>query len=357
MSNVIYAFNQNGKSKNVCDSIDTFLMKKASKSPLTATAYKKDIEDFFHHMTELKTGKPKKLDELELSDLIFEKEEIEKYQIHLAKKYIGATVDRKIYALKSLYNTLEDYNYPVRGQWFKLENLASDESKSWGIPEHDIVQKMIELARYHPNGHEKSLLLELASVTSFRLNSLVTMTWDSFSQRDGVWTVTVIGKRGKRSTKSINDELYQKFLKLKEEQETLKSFGKIDEFDNKVFHFTTRTADRVIERLRKELGIDPNQQIVFHSLKKYGIHEVKKITNGDMKAVQQQADHSDPSTTIRSYFTNEKDYSKLPSLHIGKKPDFTKLESLSKEEMLSIIAGKRDLQIALLNELNKGGQS
>jgi site-specific recombinase XerD len=160
--------NKNG-TKNVAEAIHTFLERKAQNSKNTADTYRRAIKHFFMDMRE------KELSDLTEADLVFTPQEIETYQVKLRKTLKTASVNTKLYALKSLYEKLQAYKFDVDAAWFDVEFYDIHDDKPSDPMEHNEVVEAIRLVLKTRQGKQKALLLRLAYATAFRKESLLEM--------------------------------------------------------------------------------------------------------------------------------------------------------------------------------------
>ena len=82
---------------------------------------------------------------------------------------------------------------------------------------HDEVIAMIQILKNDPNkGEEKSLLWELAEVTSFRKSSLLNLKWSSiiYNPQQDLYIISTYLKK-KKDKKPITPDLYERLLKNK----------------------------------------------------------------------------------------------------------------------------------------------
>lgn len=332
--------------RSIYSFIVNFLNKKEINSENTSSDYENDIRQFFWMV------KHRHIEMLTEHDLIITNEDVENYQVMLATNknkdinkgnpYAPKSIARKISSVKALYGKLEASNYPVKEAWFNVEKIKG-ESESYGVLTWEQVQEMMKLAEEEIKGDIKSALLETAVITCFRQTSLLNLTWNNIEKIDGVWVLCAeddaIGKGKKASKKPINDDLYEKLMKIKEK------YG-----ERKIFPLQKRTVTVMMQRYRKALGLDDD--IVFHSLKKCGINEAYELTGGDIMAVAEQGDHNSFGTTLKYYMQKKKKFSDMVGLKIGQEIDLTKLQNLSKEELIDIISkASRSTQLELISKI------
>lgn len=311
----------------------------------TAADYERDIKKFFKLMLR------KELNELTIPDLFVMRKDVEEFQTFLGNQGLkSATINRNVNSMRSLYKFFEESGMKYRfrdadNEWvyiksspWNVDPVVLNDSESYGMYNHDEVVAMIELAKELPNGEEKSAAIELASVTSFRIEAIVTLKYSQFRKEGDTWVAKTIDKK-KIHEKSIRTDLYERLLAMKKEG------------DDKIFHMSTKTLERTIETLKTKLGLE-DRNLSFHSLKKYGIGEVYMITDGDRLATASQGNHSSFETAEKYYLMFSKNYATMPSLLIGQKVDTAPLEELSKEELLELItSSSRAIQFELLNKM------
>lgn len=332
--------------RNVYSFITNFLNKKEINSTNTSSDYENDIRQFFWMV------KHRHIEMLTEQDLILTNEDVENYQVMLAtnkndeinkgKPYAPKSIARKISSVKALYHKLEASNYPVKEAWFNVDKIKG-ESESYGVLTWEEVQEMMKIAENEVKGDIKSALLETAVVTCFRQTSLLNLTWNNIEKIDGVWVLCAeddaIGKGKKSSKKPINDDLYAKLMNIKEK------YG-----EKRIFPLQKKTVTLMMQRYRKALGLDDD--IVFHSLKKCGINEAYELTGGDIMAVAEQGDHDSFGTTMKYYMKKKKKFSDMVGLKIGQKIDLTKLDNLSKDELVKVIElCSRSTQLEIINKI------
>lgn len=323
----------NNENKNVFETIHTFLLRKGQNSENTKGTYERAIRDFF------RTMRGKELEDLTISDIIFEKSQIESYQVKLKEHYKGSTVNGAMTAIKQCYEKLEDNNFPVQSSWFKLERYDEHDSESYDTLTHEEVLAVIDLVSKTRKGSEKALLVRLAYATAFRKESILTMTWNQIVNIDGQWYAKVMGKGNKWSHKKLTDDLYETLMSFKEE------VGR----DN-IFQLTNKTIRKMMDKIRESFDFG-DRKIVFHSIKKASMNEVNIITGGDLKAIQAHGDHEDVSTSLNSYIANKK-IEDLVAVDINTSVPVEAFDSLSQEELVNILKSMdRNTQIRILRKM------
>ena len=319
-------------SNIVFQKITKFLNRRSVDSENTKEAYESDLRQFFRltRGKELEHLSPKDLQDFTLSD-------IEDYQTYLNKTldFKGKTVNRKISAIRKMFEKLKIDKLDVDLDAFEVDKLSEHDSETYAYVNWEEASNMMSYANdIHAKGYKHNefrhkwsiiaVLIETAVVTSFRLDSLITLTKDNFSFRNGVNVITVIGKGKKKDEKAIKESLFNKIMELQ------KQHG-----DEKIFPISDSTALRCIKSLAQETGLTGN--VTVHSLKKCGISAVYEITGGDILAVAKQGAHSSFATSQGYCNALGDDISKSPNLLIGEKLDLSLLENATKEELLRAI--------------------
>jgi integrase len=320
MENQATAPVQRLNTRSVHNDIETFLRDKAINSENTAKAYAADIRDFFLYM------RGKEFGQLTTDDLRFEHGDILDYRLHLIEQEYGvSSVNRKMSAIKQVMDHLsryERYSF-LRVETFTVDKLKG-EGESYGDFTFDEVLTMVELVKKQDKGMEKSILIDFAARTSFRLDSILEITWKAFEVKEDKVLVTVIGKGKKRDVKPIPLSLYDNLLSL------------VRHGSDKVFTLTKKTAQKAIRTLVKEMGLDQNRNLVFHSLKKVGPNWIMDTT-GDIKKAAIQGAHKSIDTTYKHYINKNVNFDDMAGLNMGKEIDLSVLEGLTAEQLMLII--------------------
>jgi integrase len=332
LGNVVQ-YNNKKEAKNPYAVIRTFLLRKGQNSENTRKTYERHIRDFF------KTMRNKDIENLVEEDLIFEKSQIESYQVTLREHYKGTTVNNTITALKECYEKLEDSGFEVKASWFSLERYDEHDKERYDTLTHDEVCKIIQLVSKTRKGLEKALLVRMAYATAFRKDTLLSMRWNQIINKDGIWYAKVLGKGNKWSHKKLSDDLYNALMEHKKNTD-----------GEKIFELTKKTVDRMMAYIRDNMDFG-DRKIVFHSFKKASLNEVNILTNGDLKAIQAQGDHADIKTSLNEYIESKK-LEDLVVIDVNYRMPLEKFDELSKEELVDLIkSADRNTQIKLLQKL------
>ncbi|MGG1664509.1 tyrosine-type recombinase/integrase [Brevibacillus sp. NRS-1366] len=317
---------------NVYNAILAFLDDVGSSSDKTKISYKYDIEQFFFYIR-----KGKQINQLTPDDIHVTRPQVIDFRNHLQRlkqtdgetpKYSNTSINRKIAVLKSLYSELPSYEYDVDPVAFNVRPLP-ERVNSIGFLTWEEVNEMGERVKAHKKGMEKSLLIRLAAQTSIRKDAILHVTWNNFKMIDGVPVLSVYDKGNVLDEKAIPEQLYNEILTLKSEETSN---------EDRVFTIESlRTLDGAIIKLCKEMGIPKERNISFHSLKKAGVAQAYIESNYDIKVAQQQANHADPSVTMKTYLPMVKNYSEMASYTMGQGIDLSRLENMTKEEIIALI--------------------
>lgn len=329
-SNIIQ-YNSNN-DKNVWGCISTYLDRKEQNSINTRRSYEHTYRAFF------KTMRNKELEDLVESDLIFTKPQIERYQVDLRKTLKASSVNNKISALKKCYMKLKDYGFNVESSWFELERYPEYDKSPYDPMTHEEVVKSIALVSNTRKGYEKGLMIRVAYATAFRKESILNLTFDDIVNIDSQWFIKCLGKGKKWDYKKLSSDLYDELIMHKSNVNR-----------SKIFTLTDKTVQKMLDYIKENIDFG-DRYITFHSLKKSSIEEVATITDGDIKAMQAQGNHSSTLTLMDNY-ASKKRREDLVVVDINYHVPVEKFDDLTKEELLNIIKNSdRSTQMKLLHE-------
>ncbi|TPG68691.1 hypothetical protein EEL31_09240 [Brevibacillus laterosporus] len=310
----------------------SILKERRGASKNTATSYQQHIEQFFGYT------RRKKLNELNSEDLIITRQEVVEYRDYLSnlkdengeKRYTKSSLNVKIYAMKSLYDFLKKYDYQVDSSVFKIITLTENDSKPNGFLTWNEMQQIIVKVKNQRNGWEKSLILKLAAQTAIRKNALFNLRrTEILLINNEVPVIKTYDKKGKLVNKPIPISIYKELM------EFIKAHGE----KKRVFTIKSQaTLNNAIAKACEELQISKDRKITFHSFKKGSVDTTQK-TYKDVKITQQHAGHANPSTTLNIYTDSIHDYKMMPSFLLGQEIDLSKLEEMTKEEIINVIQG------------------
>lgn len=320
--------------KNVWGNIKTFLDRIGQNSENTKKTYERAIRNFF------KTMRNKNIEDLTEKDLIFSKQQIERYQVSLREQFKSTTVNNRISALKKCYSKLEEYGFSVKESWFNLDRYSEHDKESYDSMTHDEIVKAIDILSKTRKGFEKGLMVRVAYATAFRRAAISNLEWTDIINRDGQWFLKALDKGNKWDYKKISDDLYSELMKQKD------LVG-----GDKIFKLANKTINGMMNHIRDNIDFG-DRVITFHSFKKSSINEVALLTNNDLKAMQRQGNHSSITTTLNDYM-DDKSLDDLVIVDINYEIPIHKLNNLSKDELIDIInRTDRNTQINLLRTAN-----
>ncbi|TVY09939.1 tyrosine-type recombinase/integrase [Paenibacillus cremeus] len=314
----------------------------------TKIGYKHDIELFFSFLG-------KNLLSLSFDDLQIEHKTVVHYRNFLIndKKYSSSSVNRKIASLQSLYAFFKrnkyDTKYGIDTEVFQIDKL-NNKSKSYGDLSPEEVDAMIVAVQKQVKGLEKSLLIRMATRTSYREDTLLNLSWDDLQvdhEQNCCFVNTVEEKTDKEMSQPITLDLYNDLKQIK----SLTYYQRYS--DNKIFHLSKRTIWEMMNTLKEELGIHPKRNIVFHSFRNFAPNFIID-TQGDFKAAQMQTGHSDINTLWKSYVNKKRDVSKMAGILLDEEIDNDAFDELTFDEMKMLLNGTRNgMRTQLLREAMK----
>jgi integrase len=293
----------------------------------TRVSYEKNIYEFF------KLVLNKEIEYLTDDDL----QSIKKRDVIAYRKVLqengnsNSTVNQKMASVKSCFKFLNG-EHGINPAIFELKRL-DENTKHYGILNQTEAELFAEAAlEEREKPFLKKMLILTAIRTSFRIDELLNLKWGSFEEVDGVYKVSVIGKRGKLVTNAISAKLYNQLLELKEiNKETVWNGD-----PELVFQIRELAITKMMDRLRKKLGIDENRNVVFHSFRKVAINWELDAT-GDVRKAAQQGNHSNIETTYKNYIDHTRDYTQSAGVRMDEELDLVFLDNLSLDDFKEFI--------------------
>lgn len=321
--------------------IDNFLNDKKARSENTYVNYKIDIEQFFEFLFKRHYSflTVQDVENITSDDLVA-------YRVALKSEgKVNSTLNRKIASVRKLFGYLESTYPKIRKAIFNVvEKMKENDSSAYGVLTWNEGTDMVELAKSYKDGEKLSLLIEMAITTCYRLGVLLELTLDQIhiENKNGQdYHVIKMIDKGEKHDKPISPKMYKRLEALATSK------------NEPIFPFSVHTVGRRFQELVKEMKLDERRNIKFHSLKKCGINFVFDST-GDIMLAQQQGNHKNANTTMKSYLEHKTDYSKMPSYNIDMEVDLKPLEQLTKEELLELITNSTTgTQLELLRKLKE----
>ena len=312
---------------SVYEDILTYLGELRMHSEKTAINYETHIRQFF------KVMKNKEIEYLTTEDLKIKRNDVLKYRQILQDQegYKNNTINQKLAAVKSLYDNLKANDYEVNPSVFKVKKLKEnvDSYGHLSQTEADRISYWV-LENESTKPYLKHCLIQFATRTSFRLDEILRIEWDDFKLKDGYCEVTCIGKGQKERTTSFSMTLYNKLMKLKEENKKYKN----SESTNKVFVVSKDAINDMMKRIREGMGLE-DRNIVFHSFR--GIAIDKLVSEEGLEAAIEYSGHSNYDVMIKHYVNLKKDLSKSPGIRMDEEIDWSFVDGLSLENLKEFI--------------------
>lgn len=303
----------------------------------TRISYEKNIREFFSIVLK------KEIEYLTEDDLkAIKKRDVIAYRTELqGKGNSNSTVNQKMASVKSLMTFLNG-EYDVNPAKYNLKRL-DEITQSYGVLNQTEAELFAETAYIteQRKNYMKKMMILFAIRTSFRLDEILNVRWNNFEEVDGVYKVSVIGKRGKLVTNAISSKLYNEILKLKEENNKSKWDGDPDI----VFQIKESAVDKMMQRLRLKLDIDPARNVVFHSFRKVAINW-ELSNSGSVKSAAQQGNHSSIDVMYRNYIDKTRDYTQATGVRMEEEIDLSFLDNLTIDDFKEFIRqGNYKLQL------------
>lgn len=321
---------------------------RSSKSEKSATriSYEKNIREFFKIVLD-----GKEIEHLTEPDLKLKKRDVINYRKHLQEKgNSNSTVNQKMASVKSLFTFLNG-EHDINTAIFDLKRLDENVAH-YGVLNQTEAELFAETAfqieREKP--YMKKMLILTAIRTSFRIDELLNLKWNSFEEVDGVYKVSVLGKKNKVVTNAISQKLYNQLLELKEQNKD----SKWNKNPDLVFQISIDSVNGMMDRLRKHLNIPSERNIVFHSFRKTAI-DWELTNSGDIKKAALQGNHSNIDTTWRNYIDKTRDYTDATGVRMEQELDIEPtLEQADDEDFKEFIRqGGYKLQMEFQKFMNK----
>lgn len=293
----------------------------------TAKNYKSDIELF--------------------SNVVFEKEityltidELESLKTLHANKFFkhmkdasasNSTMKRRFNAVRSFLKELKK-NFPSINVEAMNKKLESDDldRKSWGNLNWNETQLCWNYAEeQNIEGKQMSMLIKLASITSIRLEALLTLTWEDHffvtnEYNKDINYIDVVDKK-KRHKKSISEEFYSEL------REKLNHKGRL--FPS----LHAQKARNYLKDIFNALNFDERRNLSFHSLKKTGVNRVI-VKYGDLLKAKEQGNHSSFNTTDKYYLEISENLSDMASYTLDQEVDLkAEISHLDKDQLVDAI--------------------
>lgn len=326
-----------GTAKNYKTDLNLFFKQVYGKSPEFVTI--QDIES------------TKMLDVVSYNQYLSEEiEKTVKGELVTEPRYKNNSINRKINAVKSFFKFLSKDYKTIDEDIFKgiKRKKPSLDTKGWdGLDWMEAID-IWEFAsvNFGKDSNQLSMLFKLASITSVRLDALLSSEWEKHwytkNERGVIVNYIEIQDKGEMHKKPISEAFYNEL------QDKLGTSGKL---------FPNMHPNKVGDAIKKtttELGFDPRRRIVFHSFKKTGVMRALEKT-GNMYKAKQQGNHKSITTTEAHYLKYKECLMDMTSFTMDEDIDVkVELDKYSKEELVKAIAQLSDGAIyELLRNLDK----
>jgi integrase len=305
----------------------------------TRVSYEKNLREFF------KITLNKDIEHLTEDDLNFKKRDVIAYRKVLQENgNSNSTVNQKMASVKSCVVFLNsEHNVNVAA--FELKRL--DETPvHYGILNQTEAELFAQTAfeTEREKGYLKKMMILFAIRTSFRLDEVLNVKWSSFEEVDGVYKVSVRGKRNKLVTNAISSKLYNQIAQLKEMNLESKWNGDPE----LVFQISVDSVNSMMDRLRKKLGFE-GKNIVFHSFRKVAINWELETTGRVDKAAQ-QGNHSSIDVMYKNYIDHTRDYTQSAGVRMEEEIDLSFIDDLTIDDFKEFVKqGGYKIQLELQN--------
>jgi integrase len=278
-------------------------------------------------------GKEKgsELEYLNMRDISITQEDFESYIETLCSLkdkdgknlYVNKTINKKIASLKGLVRYLKKKKV-IETDISYLELIKGEQVRknSYGVLEVHEVIEMSELCLQERNkGVIKKNLILFAFKTGLRLSENLDLTWNSFIKKGQEIFVKGIGKGNKPFEIKIPNETYEELQTLNKGQ-------------NKVFDISDRRVVDLMDNLRTKMNMQPERQIVFHSIRKAAGTLVYRTT-GDILSAMRFLRHENVTTT--QIYLGANDYEVNDIIFSADKINDSLYKQVSNEELLEAI--------------------
>lgn len=294
----------------------------------TQQAYEADIRLYYH----LLKGKPKKaeLEYLTFDDLNISEDNFEEYIEILCdlkdengnNKYVNKTINRKTIALKSFVKFLRKKKIiDIDISYLQSIDGKKERRNHYGVLTTEETLKLAELAlQERDKGEIKRALILTAFKTGLRLGELLNLKFSDFIRKGEDIYIRGIGKGNKEFEIKINKDLYDDLQILNKGQE-------------KIFSLSSRRISDMMDRLRTKMGIQPERQIVFHSIRK-AFGTMVWVTS-DIENARRALRHSSILTT--QLYLGESNFEVNESIFSIEKIDGDLFKNVNHEELLQAI--------------------
>lgn len=264
-------------------------------------------------------------------------------------RYKTATINKHVNGMKSFFRFLNKEFKDISEDVFGNIDLKSPDldSNGWGGLEWIEAIAIWEYAQDNmgEKSNKLSMLFKLASVTSIRLEALLSLEWGVhwFTKVEHGMTINYVDviDKNKRHKKPVSEMFYNELREKLTDDKLFKGLNK----------------DNVGEKLKEcldALNYDSRRNIKFHSFKKAGVMRALEVTDNMYKA-KEQGNHSSMTTAEKYYLKYKESLMDMVSFSIDQTVDVEdELDDYSKEELVQAISKMREVSQKELIQILKG---
>lgn len=283
-----------GFNTEVYDQIIRFLREHNRSSSNTASAYERDIRQFFEYTRD------KHIEHLQEGDLHYSIEEIEDYQAYLidSLELSVSTSNRHITSVSECMRHLHRRGLIADVGFLDIRRPKANPRSYDGLTVAEVMEakKLVGNKGNKRTAKIKEALILFSLDTCARREECMSLKWSDFEvTKDDKIIVETVAKGNKTMKRTISRDLYERLLQVKEDD------------SDRVFNISDSTVDRMMSDIREGLGIDPEKRyIVFHSIRKAGAQWIWEEVR-DINQVSQALGHASIQTT-ELYINKNEDY-------------------------------------------------
>lgn len=269
------------------------------------------------------------------------------------RKNANSTVNNTMSILYSLFRELQkvrytngERKYNISVDELQLRRLDQSDERSYGDVEWEEVDEMIELVKSMPPRKMpdvKAALIHIARVTGIRLSGLLNLRYKDLRREYGYW-VLHHSMKGKKHEQAIKDSDAEMLLNLRKNKSNDRE---------RIFKISKKTVERMMNEIIRELNIDENRNISFHSFRRLYGGEVYAATGNNITLTQHYLGHSNTETT-RRYIQRKQNVQGSPALFIGENLDSDVVNNLDENDWQNIFNElSRSARYEIINKMNE----
>lgn len=255
----------------------------------------------------------------------------------------GNTIETKLHSVKSFYDELLKNDMNVNPMVLKVK-LKKEIKHTQALTEEELFG-LYEFMKKEKDGLEKYLLTKTLFLTAQRKMATLRMTWkDNFiKKRDSItgemiWVIRVLDKGKQWKERPISNDFYEELQQLNQGQEMVFPIH------------SQRNAYKRYERSLKKYGEIINKNLSFHTMKATSITIGWKMSK-DLILCKQLGGHANSATT-EIYINEEKSLTNQLSYGLSKSVDYSILNDLTHDELLSFINENEDIKNMIVMRLS-----